>query len=196
MSRRQQTSESTADWRKYDPADFVIPATDTKGHTSRIQCHVAPPEDRALDMIVASKKFPFRTKGDVIRWAVFQGIRRLEAMEHVGPSVTQQVDAMFTILKDEIFHHEWMQTFEAMQRVVTAHMAQGAHGEAKRVIALMRHQIQQMPEGYWRTTYLKTLDDRFSNIASLEPKPVEATDSSSVRKRKAAQQGISLAPSR
>jgi hypothetical protein len=137
---------------KYDPADFVIPAQDAKGHSERFQCRLQPGDDRALDVIVGSKKFPFRTKGDVGRWAIHVGIRRLEQMEAV-PSVTAEVDAMIGILRDEMFHHEFQATFDAMDRVISTHIGAQAYGEARRVVALMRDRISKMPDGYWKEKY-------------------------------------------
>ena len=148
---------------KYDPADFIIVAQDAKGHSERVGFRISPADDRALDTILASKKFPFRTKGDIMRWGVHVAIRRLERMEDV-PSVTQQVDATMLILRDEMFNHEFMATFEALGRVIQQHLAGGANGEARRLVTLVKDKIQKMPDGHWRDKYLSTLEERYGHI--------------------------------
>lgn len=162
-SKYSDHDDSAPRHQKYDPADFIIPATDAKGHSERAQCRVMPAEDRALDVILASKKFPFRSKGDIMRWSIYQGIRRLERMEDV-PSVTHQVDAIVLVLRDEQFNHDFMATFEALGAVIQKHLANGAQGEARRLVTLVKDKIQKMPEGHWRDKYLGTLEERYGHI--------------------------------
>lgn len=145
---------------KYDPADFIIPAQDAKGHSERVYASIQPGDSRALDVIKDSRRFPFRTKGDIIRWSIREGIRKLEHMEDV-PSVSAQVDMIAALMREEQFHSEFEHTFEQMGQVINRHMANAAYGEVRRVIAQVRMMIDRMPEGYWKDRYLGRLDDQF-----------------------------------
>lgn len=145
---------------KYDPADFIIPAQDAKGHSERVYASIQPGDSRSLDIIRESRRFPFRTKGDIIRWAIHQGIKQLEAMEDV-PSVSAQVDMIAALVREEQFNSEYEHTFDQMAGVINRHMSNGAYGEVRRVIAHARAMMDRMPDGYWKDRYLGTLDDRF-----------------------------------
>lgn len=145
---------------KYDPADFIIPAQDAKGHSERVYASIQPGDSRSLDIIRESRRFPFRTKGDIIRWAIHQGIKQLEQMEDV-PSVSAQVDMIAALVREEQFNSEYEHTFDQMAGVINRHMANGAYGEVRRVIAHARAMMDRMPDGYWKDRYLGTLDDRF-----------------------------------
>jgi hypothetical protein len=150
-------------FRKYDPAQFIIPGQDTRGHSERLYCRVMPAVDRALDVVVNSKKWPFRTKGDVMRWAIDRAIHQLEAMEPIG-SVTAQVDAIAAILREDQFHHEFSHTFEALNRSISVHLTAGADGEARRLVATIKDKIDKMPEGYWRDRYRTTLSEKWGHL--------------------------------
>lgn len=148
---------------KYDPADFIVPASDTKGHSERVWARLPPAMDRGLDIVVSSKHWPFRTKGDVIRWAVQRGLRTLESMEPIG-SVTAQIDAVATILREDAFQQEFKQIFEALGRTVNQHLADGAQKEAARIVANVKSKLEKMPECYWKEKYLGELSHRYGYL--------------------------------
>jgi hypothetical protein len=145
---------------KYDPADFIIPAQDSKGHSERIYASIQPGHSRQLDILLQSRRFPFRTRGDIIRWGVKEAIAKLEQMEDV-PSVSAQVDVITNLMREEQFHAEYEATFDQMGGVIARHMANQAYGEVRRVIAQVRAAIDKMPDGYWKDRYMDTLDTRF-----------------------------------
>lgn len=145
---------------KYDPSDFIIPAQDSKGHTERVYASIQPGHSRQLDIVLQSHRFPFRTKGDIIRWAIKEGIGKLENLEDI-PSVTAQVDVITNLMREEQFHAEYEATFDQMAGVISRHMANQAYGEVRRVIAQVRSAIDKMPDGYWKDRYMDTLDTRF-----------------------------------
>jgi hypothetical protein len=150
----------------YDPADFVIPAQDHQGHSERLYCRVQPLHDRQVDKVVSSKQFPFRTKGDVMRWCVVRGLKLLETLEPVAVrGFMQQADAIDEMLKDEIYMQEYMQMFEKLQKVVSQHMSMGAQGEATRLIAQTKFRLEQIEgEPHWRQKCLAELDRRFGHM--------------------------------
>lgn len=153
--------------RKHDPADFIVPAKDTKGESVRVWCRVQPAHDRAVSTIFYSRKFPFKTPSDILRWCIHTGLKRLEVMEDV-PSVTQQVEAMMVILRDEEFHQEFQGFLQHAQAVINRHIADGAHGEARRVVAMLRTKVAGMPDGYWKKKYQRTIETQFSHLLSAQ----------------------------
>jgi hypothetical protein len=153
--------------QKYDPADFIIPARDNKGESVRVWNRIQPGHERALSTILQSKKFPFKTQGDVMRWCLHVGLKRLEKMEAI-PSVTQQVDAMMTMLRDEEFQLEFQAFIQFSTHIINRHMSEGSHGEARRLVAQLKSRIEGMPDGYWRTKYLKAVDTSFGHLLNAK----------------------------
>lgn len=152
------------DSNKYRPEDFIIPGQDQNGNSIREFCRVVPLLDRAMDVIQGSRKFPFRTKGDLMRWCIKTGVERLDKMEPIAGSVLAQCEAMLGILRDEELNHAFLTVFHTMVATIGMHVQAQALGEARRVIATMQGQIQRMQDGYWRTRYLKELDDKFGHL--------------------------------
>lgn len=154
----------------YDPSDFCIPAQDHQGHSERLWCRVQPLHDRQVDVILRSKNWPFRTKGDVIRWALVRGLKVLETMEPNVKGFMQQADAINDMLRDEQYMQEFMGIFEKMSKVVNQHIAMGAPGEATRLVAQIRHKLDQMEgEPHWKKKCMEQLKERFGHLLNQRP---------------------------
>jgi hypothetical protein len=151
--------------RKYDPASFIVVPVDTRGVSYRLTFRVAPDMERALDQVVASNRFPFTTRGDVLRWCVREGIRTLEGMEPVV-SVSKRLYMMNTVLSEESGHAEFMHIFTHLEETVAKYLSDQAPDQAVRIIALAKHHFESMPEGYWRDRYLQELEKKFSHLAT------------------------------
>lgn len=145
------------------PRQYLIPGQDAKGHSQRIYCRVMPAHHRALAAIERSKAFGFRTQGDLIRWCVDYGIRELTRRGRLPQviSALAQVDAIKEVLTDEQYYMEFQSLFESMSATINKHIASGAEGEAVRVIAMVRHYIEQMQEAYWRQQYMDKLMQQY-----------------------------------
>ena len=120
--------------------------------------------DRAIDVLFATRKFPFKAKGDLIRWCIKTGVDHLDAMEPCCGSVLAQVDAMLNILRDEEHNHAFLTVFHAMKTTVGMHIQAQALGEARRVVSMMHQQILKIEPGYWQDRYLKELEVNFGYL--------------------------------
>jgi hypothetical protein len=149
--------------KKYQEEDFIIPAQDTKGHSERVFCRVQPGIARDLRIIVQSRKFPFRTSGDVLRLATKLIVEMLQKMEAM-PSVSGQVEAIIKVVRDEQFYQEFVATYEEVNKAVNRYIGAGEEGQARRLIMLVRDQINLMPKGYWKSKYGKELNQKFGYL--------------------------------
>lgn len=147
---------------QYRPEDFIVPAADEKGHSERQWFRVQPGIDRQLDKIVQGRKFPFRTKGDIIRWSVMLGLQVLESLEPGIPSVLRQVDLIAELVREDQFQQEFENTFQSVSGRVNAHMANGSDGEARKMIARVKSAIDGMPDGAWKIKYQERWRSQFS----------------------------------
>jgi hypothetical protein len=145
---------------------FRVPGQDDRGHAQRVQCRVMPVHYRALTGILNEKKFPFGTLGDAVRWCIVDGIRKLNSLRKSDKitGIIAQADSIMEILRDEQFYMDYQNTFVTMSETVNRHLANGADGEARRLVAVVRNQIEKMPEGYWRERYLEKLKQQFGHL--------------------------------
>lgn len=149
--------------RKYQGEEFIIPATDTHGHSERIFFRIQPGLMRDLKVVVASNKFPFRTIGDVGRLATKMMVELLQSLEPI-PSVNGQVNAIIRIVRDEEMHQEFVGTFEQVGRSINRYISAGEHGQARRMLVAIRDEIRGMPKGYWRKKYWTELNAKFGHL--------------------------------
>ena len=149
--------------QKYPPEQFIVSPADSRGVSYRLTFRVMPDMEKMLDQIVASNRFPFHTRGDVIRWCVREGVGALSQMEPVV-SVGKRVEMLSGVLAEENAHADFMHVFVTLEESIQKYLADQAPDQAQRVIALAKHNFEMMPEGYWRERYLKELQQRFGQF--------------------------------
>lgn len=149
---------------KYAPESFIIPGQDQNGNSMREYCRVVPLLDRAIDVLVGSKKFPFKSKGDLMRWCLKVGVDSLNEMEPMLGSVTAQVDAIHSILRDEMLNNEFMTVFNSMANTIGMHIQAQELGEARRLVSMIKSKVESMDSGYWRKRYLGEMEKRFGYL--------------------------------
>jgi hypothetical protein len=155
-----------------DPAAFRIPAGDTHGHSSRVWCRCQPGQVQSIASIVESKLFPYRTKGDLIRHAIHRHLQWLDGLMDSGikvKSVTGAVDAILDIMRDDEFSNDFQKVFDKLNERIMYHLNSGGVGEARRLLVTVKSKVRDMPDGYWRTRYLKELNNRFQHILDGAP---------------------------
>lgn len=142
---------------------FLIPIRDGHGHSERLSLRVHPNYMPVLNQLLHSKKFPFRSVNDIIRFGIDRVCRDLERRGEI-PSKMRHLDALREMLDYEDQNLEYLTNFETMNRVAQSLINTNAPHEAARIVAGFRHHVQAMPEGYWRTRYEQELLTRFGHL--------------------------------
>jgi hypothetical protein len=159
-----------------DPSEnFIIPVKDAKGHDAKMWFRCQPGMVRQMDIVLRSRKFPYRTQSDIIRHAVVRHLEWLETLEEI-PSVMREVDIIMDILRDDQFHHDFGEMFNILQQRVSSHISTGATSEAKRVLAGIAERVKRMPDGYWKERYEKEIKSRFGHVQNGKGAPIKPTE--------------------
>lgn len=148
---------------RYSASDFIIPGQDHQGHHERIYCRVQPQVARAMSKIVSSRKFPFRTHGDLQRWCVVRGIKVLMRLEPM-PGFMGVADAINEVLKQEIYMQEFTSMFQTMQGVIQNHISAGAMGEARKLLSVVLGHVRKIDEPYWKKKAEDEIKARFAHL--------------------------------
>ncbi len=167
---KEKDGPKVVDARTLDPNEFRVAATDNKGHTVRVFFRAQPGHAHELEVIKASKKFPYRTKGDILRHAFVRHLRWLHNLAPI-PSVLAEVDAILEIAREEEFAADFQLVFEKAGDVVARHLGRGSIGEARRFVLKVMEHIDRMPPGYWRDRYKKEAQEKWGGILAAAPKP-------------------------
>ncbi len=155
--------ERDQEQEQLNPFEFRVPASDTKGHSSRNWFRCTPAMARVIDQTLGSKQFPYRTKGDLLRHALSRHVRWLETIRPVA-SVTAEVDAIMEIMRDEEFHDDFVNVFEKLGERISNHMSGGSAGEARRLLLSTLRHVDNMPDGHWKNKYKKEINSKYGHI--------------------------------
>lgn len=148
----------------YNPADFVLPATDHQGHTERVYCRVQPQHARALSVIYRSRKFPFRTEGDLFRWALVRALKVLDRLDPT-PGFMGVADAITEIMRQQLYMQEFTDMFATMETIISKHVAAGSNGEARKMLAVVLQKIRTIEgEDHWRAKCEGEVLRRFGHL--------------------------------
>jgi len=146
--------------------DFKVPVSDSQGHSVNQYFRCLPGHERQIVKIVSSQRFPYRTKGDLLRHALKRHLDFLEDLQgdEEIPSVTRQVDAILEILHDDEYFAEFRFAMEKLKERVAKHVADGSDPEARRLILDVIAKVHRMPSGFWRNKYLDTIKLEFGKF--------------------------------
>ena len=135
-----------------NPDEFRVPASDAKGHTSRLWLRCQPGHANQIARVKDSKRFPYRSTGDILRHALARHLKWLESLPAGKgiPSVTGAVDAILDLVRDEEFAADFRLVFDKLGSRISAHMGAGSLGEARRLLLQVLRHIDGMPDCYWR----------------------------------------------
>lgn len=165
-------SDSSTTTTRYDPSHFIVPAGDSHGHSVREWCRVNPVVDHELDAIVTSKKFPFRTKGDLMRWAIWEGIKKLEKMETVPNSMVNVAEVMLEAARQATLWAQFKATLDAVENSVKLYMNSGNEAEALKLLSRCKAEAMKIPEDMWRNQFLEDMKKRFGHVWDRQKKKV------------------------
>lgn len=176
QQRAAQEADATVDrstpWKtspldappEFAERDYRISATDAKGRTERVWVRLPPYLVRLVQTIVSKGPYPWDTPSDAYRFAIYWGLRLLQHNPPETQTVFAQVQGMNDILTREQDHIAFRAVFDRARDVLNEYQRENAIDEARRVISELDARINQMPNGYWRTKYAKTLRDQFGPL--------------------------------
>lgn len=141
-----------------DTAAFRVPASDAKGHSVPKGIRMMPVLANAINILMASGKYPYKHESELMRHAIMRHIRWLEAIGDV-PSVSGQASAANAMLNQEQMNEEYKEIFNRLHGRVNDLIRSNDHGEARRLVSEMRSYFDGMPEGFWKRQYQNQIEE-------------------------------------
>jgi len=139
------------------PSEYLVPASDSKGHATLYQFRAPEDWGRRMEEVVLSRMFPFGTPSDILRWCWHEGMAMLASIK---PECTNlgQITAAIRVVRDAEDQQRFTQLFDRAQKVIDSAVGDGDESTARQLVADLRYQFEQMPDGAMRDRYLKKLD--------------------------------------
>lgn len=155
---------------KLDTEEFIVPGYDPTGRTVRIYLQTPPALNQALDEIMKSGKFPFKSKDDAFRWCVLRGIKVLRSMGayiSILPILEMTVLLGSTQLKLKMFE----EFFDKLDGAILELLTSGFQEQrARKLVKAIEELILCMPSSSDRGLYLGELRRRWGHLLTV---PVE-----------------------
>jgi hypothetical protein len=149
---------------QYSPRDYIIPGSDHHGHGVRKQFRCSPAMANEITKIVQARKWPWSTDGDMMRWAVWEGIKKCERMEEVPNSMYAIAQNMIETSRMALMVVTFKQSLDEAEKTVRELQAIGMEKEALRHLSDLRDQAAKVAEPMWREKYLEEFERRFSHM--------------------------------
>ncbi len=122
---------------KLDPEEFLVPSHDLHDATVQLCFGVPPLLDKAINEVISSRKFPFVTKDELIRWCTFEGIKSLESMRACVSNLPI-LDLLVIVTRIEVSFEKFEELFVKLDRALfeistSGYQAQNARRLAKAI---------------------------------------------------------------
>jgi len=125
---------------------------------------VQPTVDHEIDAIIQSKNWPFRVKGDFIRYAIYDAVKRLEKHKPVPNSMVVVADVIMDQCKQADLWVRFKSSIDSLEHTVKSFLDAGNEEEALKLLSNTRSQVLKLEEAMWRDQYIAELDKRFSHL--------------------------------
>jgi hypothetical protein len=125
---------------------------------------------QTIDVLAQCGKFPYRNRGDLVRHALIRHLHWLERIHKPINSVTGALDAMNALLRENEFHLEMREFFNALAKQIDDLMKHQEQPAARRLLLRTIRSIEGMPDSYWKDRYLTTLQTQHRDLLATMPK--------------------------
>ncbi len=150
---------------KYDKDEFIIPASDSKGHGTLIGLRCMSGYLRTINEILASKKFPYKTVSDVLRHAIHVHVHWLKEIEPEIRTRLGFVDAALELVRVQQTHMEFLSMIKTVEDTVNKLAQDGMKAEAKKLVKSLLSKIEEDPvDDVWRRKFTTELKSRFGHL--------------------------------
>jgi Arc/MetJ-type ribon-helix-helix transcriptional regulator len=151
---------------------FIIPARDEKGVSVPVNLHIPPYLERQVEIIVASRRFPYLRVSDFVRHAVTRHCGWLMDIRYSIPRhMASTLATVHDALRDEEFSLQVEQSFIRMDHILAGHINRGDKTEAIKLYVRVRSRIMEAAPCSWKDRYLKEFDSKYSYLLAVERRP-------------------------
>lgn len=157
--------------KRLKESEYVVPGADNRGRSDSITFRTLPGYARLMEEILAERKFPFRTNGDLLRWAFAHGLEHLTKVEPPATSLMAYVTNQVRKLRDEMYQFEQLQDVELLEEVVRHHLRLGTDANKLHALGLVVQAITEagkIKDGVWRKSLVTELQTKFDHVLKMK----------------------------
>jgi len=152
------------DW-KYDLQEFLAPGQDDRGASARLTVRIPPAIERELEILVQSRKFPYRTTTDIVRHALYRHSNWLHRLEPDIPRhYNTAMHAILEVVADTQTRTLMQDTFKQLDHMVDVLVATNDETEAIKMLQAARSKMINLPDSRWKRQWLETFSRKYEQL--------------------------------
>lgn len=99
-----------------------------------------------------------------MRWALYEGIKRLEKQKPVPGNMLSVAETIVETCRAQELLLSFRSSVDAVEHAVKEFMGSGNEQQALKLLSKVRSEVLKMTEDSWRTQYIRELDMRFGHL--------------------------------
>jgi Arc/MetJ-type ribon-helix-helix transcriptional regulator len=148
----------------YSVDHFYTQCVDEHHHSAPLHLRVPPWMKAAIEELVASRAFPYRRAGDVVRDALVHRFHQLEAMGYRAiTDPLRQMEILHSYMEIQTGFEEVTKIIVRLRNSVNDLESIGADEAARIMVKKIYNKLLEMDESHWRNHCLKTLIGEFAD---------------------------------
>lgn len=163
--------------RRFSPDDFHVAITDDNGHDAKIGgIRFHPAMKNLIDVVVSRGNFPLESQHDLIRWATFEGLKKLALLEELYGGVPNYMARLSAINRTTLqtkHNREFDESYARVKEEAGRLLAGNKEAAAAMFINDVLQDAKQIPQKSWREDYVGRLDRDFGWLLKKEQKAVK-----------------------
>lgn len=148
--------------------EFIVPATDTKGHSQFERVAMSPMLAAEIENIVSSRIFPYRRPGEFWRHAAMKMLGWLRAVEpRLASRQSSYYGALLAeqdILKEEAVKQQTEQTFKRQDELLGLLLERGDETEAADLAYRLSQQLDHLPNTSWKQRFVRKFTRQYGDL--------------------------------
>lgn len=161
-SLREVTGEGEP---KYKYEDFIVPASDTKGHSDRLTFRCKGGHLRKASEFIHTRKFPYKTPSDLFRHALYRHLQWLAFLEPTIKTHLGIMEATVEIARTQQILLQFKNTIEEVRETVEQLESVGMRGQARKLIFDIKKMIDaETSDDVWREKLEEELQTRYGHL--------------------------------
>lgn len=144
----------------YPVSEWMVPATDTHGHSAKVFTRVPPSYVHQMSAIIQKRKFPWDTPSDIVRIALHRFLSDVSKVID-DPEITSQqaiLNSLVELSSREMEFAHFSDTLEKLGNTIAELLARDAEPMARKMVMEVAAQVSKFETGDWKTRYEKLLD--------------------------------------
>ncbi len=143
---------------------FHIPAADTKGHSVKKAFRISPQLEMQIEMLLASKKWGYRTEGELFRHALVRLLAELDKQQPDKNSLMPQIMGIIEVTRREEEQREFAEVIDRIVKEVNSLITSGNKYKAEELMRTIIEKTGEIPDEYWRKRYKEELERRLAHV--------------------------------